>query len=99
MKRSLVLLLLLVLLGLLVAGCGLAAPEPTATPLPTAHPGQSLVNNRCTGCHDLYRVTSFKADEKVWGLTVDRMLLLGVTLSEPQRDLVVDYLATNYPKE
>jgi mono/diheme cytochrome c family protein len=97
MKGSIILILLLGLITLVIVGCSTATPEPT--PVPTVHPGQSIVNNRCTGCHDLNRVTGYKADEKMWALTVDRMVLLGAALSEPQRDLVVDYLATNYPKE
>jgi len=100
MKRSFTLFLLLALLALLVAGCSLlSTPEPTATPLPTVHPGQSIVHNRCTSCHDLDRAVNYKSDAKGWGFLVDRMIILGATLSEQQRDLAVDWLATTYPKE
>ena len=99
MKRSLILILSLGLLVLLIAGCSAIAPEPTPTPLPTVHPGQSIVHNRCTSCHDLDRAVNYKSDEKGWGFLVDRMVLLGATLSDQQRELAVDWLATTYPKE
>lgn len=100
MKKLLALSFLLALVALLITGCGmLSSPEPTATPLPTVHPGQSIVHNRCTSCHDLDRAVNYKSDAKGWGFLVDRMILQGATLSEQQRDLAVDWLATTYPKE
>jgi len=52
----------------------------------------------CThGCESVSRNAAF--DRQGWQLIVDRMVLTGAQLSEEQRELVVDYLASSYPKE
>ena len=100
MKRQFILILLMVILIAIVVGCSPAPPpEPTETPVPTVHPGKSIVTSRCISCHDIGRVTNYKNDADGWALTVDRMVLLGATLSEEQRDAAVNYLAYAYPKE
>jgi hypothetical protein len=45
------------------------------------------------------RVENASYDENGWQLTVDRMVMLGATISDEQTPLVVDYLAQAYPKE
>lgn len=100
MKGQYFLILSIVILIAIVAGCSLAPPpEPTATPVPTLHPGKSVVSSRCIACHDIGRVTNYKNDLDGWTLLVDRMVLLGATLSDEQREQSIDYLAFTYPKE
>jgi len=100
MKGQYLLILLAVVLIAVAVGCSSAPPpEPTATAVPTAHPGASIVKSKCIQCHDLGRVNEYKGDHDGWGLTVDRMVLLGVKLTDEQREQTVDYLAVTYPKE
>jgi mono/diheme cytochrome c family protein len=88
-------LLAILLLALLVA-CGSEAP-PEPTPVPTAHPGKSLVASRCLGCHSLNQLENSSFNERGWQLVVERMQMMGVQLNDDQFDVVVDYLAQSYP--
>ena len=100
MKGQFYLILLIGILIAVIAGCSPAPPpEPTATLVPTVHPGKSLLSSKCIACHDLSRVTNYKNDVDGWTLTVDRMVLLGATLSDAQREQTIDYLASTYLKE
>ena len=92
-------MLLVVMVAVIVACAPEPPPEPTATPVPTVHPGKAIVKSRCISCHDIGRVTGHKDDLDGWTLTVDRMVLLGASLPEDKRDLVIDYLAYTYPEE
>ena len=100
MKAKYVLIFLMVVLFATTVGCSSAPPpEPTATPVPTVHPGKAIVSSNCKQCHDLGRVADYKGDHDGWALTVDRMILLGAKLTDEKRDLAIDYLASVYPKE
>ncbi len=82
------------LLILLVVGCSQAAD-----PEPTAHPGKSILNQKCVQCHDISRVKNYQDDPEGWAMTVDRMVMLGTELSDEQYEQLVDYLALTYPEE
>lgn len=100
MKGKYVFVGLTIILFLLLAGCSAGSPPtPTATPEPTPHPGEAVAKSRCIQCHDLGRVNEFASDKEGWTYLVDRMVLLGATLSDDQRDQVIDYLAITYPSE
>lgn len=99
MKGKLIWMILLLVLLLAAAGCGGAAEVPKETPVPTVHPGKSVMSSRCGTCHDLSRVTNYRDDLEGWEMTVDRMILLGVELSDQQRTDLIDYLAEEYPQE
>jgi cytochrome c5 len=97
-------MLLVVLLGSLLSACG-AAEEETAVPTleqeevaPAALEGKSLLEERCTRCHDLRRVEQAKKSEEEWKATVERMVGKGAMLNEAERELVIGYLAEVYPK-
>ncbi|MDZ7843974.1 MAG: hypothetical protein U5K99_04125 [Anaerolineales bacterium] len=92
MKKNIILNLLLGILLTIIVGCSQAAP-----PQPTAHPGESILNNKCVQCHDISRVKNYQSDREGWAMTVDRMVLLGVELSDEQYEHLVDYLALKYP--
>lgn len=100
MKGTHVIFLSLIVLIAVTAGCSPGPPpEPTATPVPTVHPGKSIVGNNCIACHDLGRVNNYKTDRQGWELIVDRMILTGAKLSDEQRVLAIDYLALTLPRE
>ena len=83
-------LLLLVWASVLLAACGSASPAST----PSA--GQTLMEQRCTGCHSLNRVTSAHHTADEWKTTVDRMVNNGAQLSSTEEQTLIDYLAQNY---
>jgi len=77
--------------------------EPTATEVPpTEEPatldGQSLLQERCTVCHDLGRVERSEKTEEEWRATVERMVGKGAQLNQAEQELVIKYLAETYPQ-
>ena len=81
---------------------------PTETPVPTEAPateeapptpdGKTLLQERCTRCHDLGRVERARKTEEEWKATVERMVGKGAQLSQADQELVIRYLAETYPK-
>ena len=100
----LTIMLLVVLLGSLLAACG-GAKEETAVPTteqeeaaPATLDGKSLLEERCTRCHDLGGVERAKKTEEEWKATVERMVGKGAMLSQAEQELVIQYLAETYPE-
>ncbi len=74
-----------------------AAPSPEVTP--SARPvadGATLLRERCAVCHGLERVESARKTAEEWNQTVDRMIRRGARLTEAERAVLVEYLATHY---
>lgn len=97
-------LVLAILVGSLVVACSSAqtesvAPEPAAQEQEgaAALDGQTLLQERCSVCHDLERVTSAKKSSGEWKSTVERMVSKGAKLDAAEIDAVVAYLAQAYP--
>ena len=97
-------MLLVLLLGSLLAACG-GARDETAVPTkeqeeatPAMLDGKSLLEERCTRCHDLGRVERARKTEEEWKATVERMVGKGAQLNEAEQELVIRYLAETYPK-
>jgi len=112
-KQMNLILAVLILVGLLVAGCAPAATPappaptptevpPTETPAPTEAPatpgGKSLVESRCSTCHALGLVEGAKKTEAAWKATVEDMVTKGAQLNQEQQELVIKYLAETYPQ-
>jgi cytochrome c5 len=96
-------MLLVLLLGSLLAACGraedeTAVPTPEEEAAPGTLDGKSLVEERCTVCHDLGRVERAMKGEEEWKTTVERMVGHGAQLSEEEQALVVQHLAEAYPE-
>jgi len=97
-------MLLVLLLGSLLAACGRAEDEAAVpTPeqeeaAPVTLDGKSLVEERCTQCHDLGRVERAMKAEEEWKATVERMVGKGAQLNEAEQEVVVQYLAEAYPE-
>jgi competence protein ComEA len=64
-----------------------------------AGPGQAEVQAICTQCHELARSIAPRQDKAGWQATVDKMITLGAKGSDKDFQVVVDYLAKNYPGE
>jgi glucose/arabinose dehydrogenase len=83
-------------------------PEPTAELSPLESPldspiepppppdGQVLLQERCTVCHGLERITGAGKSREEWETTVDRMIDKGAELDAEERDVLVDYLTETY---
>jgi len=56
----------------------------------------SLVENRCTQCHSLDKVTSVQKTQAQWDATVSNMVQKGAQLSGDEQAAVVAYLAETY---
>jgi cytochrome c5 len=94
---------LVLLLGSLFAACGGVTREDTAAPTteegaPSTLDGKSLVEERCTECHDLGTVESAKKTAEEWKATVERMVGKGAQLNQAEQEVVIQYLAETYPK-
>jgi len=102
---------LAVLLASLFAACGGPAPpqeeEPTAVPTatpqgeepaeqPASTEGESLLQERCTACHDLNRVTGAPKTREKWEQTVTRMVGKGAQLNAGEQATLIEYLAETY---
>jgi cytochrome c5 len=100
MKRQLV-ILTLVIASLVSVQCGGSPPAtevPATEEAPAMLDGQSLVEERCTQCHDLGRVEAAKKTEEEWKATVERMVGKGAQLDQTEQELVIKYLTETYPQ-
>lgn len=77
----------------------------TATPVvvteeatPAALEGKTLLQERCTQCHDLGRVERAKKAKEEWKATMERMVGKGAKLNQTEQALVIQYLAETYPQ-
>ena len=73
------------------------ATEAPPTEVPAILDGQSLLQERCTVCHDLGRVERSKKTEEEWRTTVERMVGNGAQLNQAEQERVIKYLAETYP--
>jgi len=90
-------LILVLLLGLLLASCSSAQPPtPTSTGASSAASGQALMQERCSVCHSVSRVTSAHKTSGAWKVTVDRMINKGAKLTPQEEQTLLDYLAQTY---
>jgi cytochrome c5 len=81
------------------------AVQATATQPPTVQAsvtpatgvdGQTLLNERCSVCHNLNRVTSQRLTAAQWNQIVSRMVQNGAQLTAAEQQVLVEYLAKTY---
>jgi cytochrome c5 len=100
MKKRLIsfilILLLIVLAGSMLASCGSSSSPTTSASGGSASVGQALMQDRCSVCHSLERVTSAQKTADQWKVSVDRMINNGAQLSPQEEQTLVIYLAQNY---
>ena len=63
------------------------------TDQPASVDGKALLEDRCTGCHSLARVTSKTATQDAWLETIKRMIGKGAVLSDEEATILAQYLA------
>lgn len=56
-----------------------------------------MVQRTCVQCHALKVVTSKRATKEQWSALVDQMVSRGADLNDDEIDVVVAYLAKNFP--
>src|SRR5689334_266390 len=78
---------------LALAVCALPAQQ-----LPNG-PGRAELEKMCKQCHELARSVAPRQDRDAWSATLAKMVAFGMKASEKDLDLVLDYLARNYPAE
>jgi cytochrome c5 len=82
-------IILILLIGTLLVSCG-----TSATPAPLD--GQTLMQERCSVCHSLDRVTSAHKTADQWTVSVDRMVARGAQLTTQEQQTLIAFLAANY---
>lgn len=87
-------LVALLLAGSVVAACGSGSEDPVEQSVSVD--GETLLQERCTECHGLDRVTAAEKTGEEWEDTVTRMVNRGATLDEAEETVLVDYLAETY---
>jgi hypothetical protein len=75
-----------------------AQSAPQKDDLPDG-PGKPVVQRMCSGCHKMTTVTSKHATKDQWASIVDRMVSRGANGTDEEIEIVVNYLATNFPPE
>ena len=62
-------------------------------------PGRDELRQYCVGCHEVARSVAPRLDRQGWVQTIDKMTTLGLKAPEADLNLVLDYLAKNYPAD
>jgi cytochrome c-type biogenesis protein CcmH/NrfF len=96
--RMLALLLTILVVMSLVTACSSGSSSSTTATSTTSKDGSTLLQERCTVCHNLSRVESSRHTSADWKTIVDRMIGKGAQLTSDEETLVVDYLAATYGK-
>jgi mono/diheme cytochrome c family protein len=99
MKRNLIPVLLvfvILLTGILLAACGSSGSSSSGSNSGTPLSGQALMQERCSVCHSLDRVTSAQKTADQWKTTVDRMINHGAQLTSSEGTTLINYLAQTY---
>ena len=76
-----------------LAACG-GGGESSAPEM--ALDAEALVNERCTQCHGIEKVTQAKKSQEQWQSTVTGMVAKGAKLNADEQIAVVTYLAETY---
>src|SRR5512135_3640351 len=88
--------LVIVMAGTFLSSCSSSSSAKSNTSSSTsassASAGQALMQERCSLCHSLSRVTSAHKTADEWKATVDRMILRGAPLSAQEEQTLVEYL-------
>src|SRR5512140_533575 len=103
-KRILFLISFLIVVmaaGTILSACGSGStPPPVPTSISvgnnTALDGQVIMQQSCSVCHSITRVTSAHHTAAQWQNTVNRMINHGAKLTSKEEQALIDYLAQHY---
>jgi uncharacterized Fe-S center protein len=79
----------------LIAACG-GGTSSSGDDMEVSVDGATLLEERCTQCHGLERVTSVNKTEAEWQATVENMIERGAELNDQETEVLVAYLAETY---
>jgi Ribonuclease G/E len=82
---------------LILSALLLAAVPVIAADLPEG-PAKAILMRACDGCHRATDIPGYKHTKQEWIGTLDRMQKRGAPLKVEEVDVVIDYLAANFPK-
>lgn len=74
----------------------ITACSSTSTTSTNTLDGSTLLQERCTVCHNLSRVERAKHTPEEWQTTVNRMVGKGAKLTSDEKTLLIEYLSTTY---
>ena len=104
MKTRIVPLLLVSVIFIFIAAqcssnASTSAPQSPANTQPAGSQldGKTLLQDRCTVCHPMQRVTSQAGSASEWKSAVDIMIRRGAQLTPQEETVLVSYLAQTYP--
>jgi hypothetical protein len=60
-------------------------------------PGKEILEKKCSTCHAPEQVTTFGRSAEEWHEVVVNMIDLGAELNEEEANVLVEYLAKNWP--
>jgi competence protein ComEA len=88
-------------IGFVACFCAMVLIAATASPqdaskdlLPNA-PGKEVVVSKCTQCHEESRFALQKKSEDDWDQVITQMISNGLTLTDEEHGIALDYLAKN----
>jgi cytochrome c5 len=71
-----------------------------------AHPQDSkqakaaeVLNNKCVVCHEIDVIRQQRLSRTGWTREVDKMIRWGASISDAEKELLLDYLADNFPAQ
>jgi mono/diheme cytochrome c family protein len=71
-------------------------PVVTSTGNSTTLDGFALMQERCSSCHGLDKITSAHETTAEWQSIVEKMIKFGAQLNTQEEQILIDYLAQNY---
>jgi hypothetical protein len=83
------------ILAVFLVSCGTNTTNPLSSGGSTLD-GQTLMQQRCSVCHSLDRVTSAQKTIDQWTVSVNRMITHGAQLNPQEEQTLVAFLAANY---
>ena len=88
----------LCLRGLVGVSLGIAV-SGAAWSQETLPPGKAkeVIESVCTQCHGLSNITNNRFSKADWQAVVEQMIANGASLSDSEKEMVVEYLALNFP--
>jgi mono/diheme cytochrome c family protein len=69
-------------------------PTRARGPVSSEGPGAELVAKRCLTCHDARLIDQQRLTAAGWARTVEKMIGWGASLTDPERFLLIEHLAT-----
>jgi hypothetical protein len=98
-QRLFTAIFIFIAIAVLFSACSSGSSSRTSTPAATtALDGATLIQERCSRCHPLSRVTTARHTATEWQTIVDQMIRRGASLNANEETVVVEYLAATYGK-